>query len=349
MARLQLALLGGFQARREDGSALTLPTRKAQALLAFLALPAGRAHQREKLAALLWGDMADAQARGGLRQALSALRKAAGDSALILEGDSVALDRDVVEVDVRAFEGHLAADTPDALARAAALYRGDLLDGVALREAAFEAWLSAERDRVRELALGAFAKLLRHQQTAGATEAGLATALQLLALDPLQETVHRALMRLYVERGRRGAALRQYQLCVSALARELGVEPEAATKELYQQILRQRPAPPATPIEEHAPREPGRSPWRDDDALPRDVPLVGRESEMQRVRELLRQDWSDGTHVVAVVGEAGIGKSRLTAELAAEASARDGRVLVGRTSTRVTRRCRRSIARAARR
>ena len=68
------------------------------------------------------------------------------------------------------------------------------------------------------------------------------SALRLLALDPLQEPVHRTLMRLYMEAGRRGAALRQYQQCVSALGRELGVEPEAETKALYEEVLRQRAA-----------------------------------------------------------------------------------------------------------
>jgi DNA-binding SARP family transcriptional activator len=71
-----LTLLGGFEAQLDNGAGLVLPTRKAQALLAYLALPTGRAHLREKLASLLWGDMPDAQARGNLRHALSRIRKA---------------------------------------------------------------------------------------------------------------------------------------------------------------------------------------------------------------------------------------------------------------------------------
>jgi len=74
MARLNLALLGGFQGRLGDGSPLRLPTRKAQALLAFLAIPSGRSHPREKLASLLWGGVREPQARRGLRQALFTLR-----------------------------------------------------------------------------------------------------------------------------------------------------------------------------------------------------------------------------------------------------------------------------------
>ncbi len=92
-ARLKLTVLGGFQAQLEPGRALVLPTKKAQALLAYLALPPGRAHPREKLATLLWGDMADAQARGNLRHALSRIRKALPRTARSgMDGPAVALD-----------------------------------------------------------------------------------------------------------------------------------------------------------------------------------------------------------------------------------------------------------------
>ena len=75
MAQLKLTLLGGFRARLDPGSSLVLPTRKAQALLAYLALPLGRAHPREKLAALLWGGIREPSARASLRQALFSIRR----------------------------------------------------------------------------------------------------------------------------------------------------------------------------------------------------------------------------------------------------------------------------------
>ena len=124
--------------------------------------------------------------------------------------------------------------SPAGLARAASLYQGDLLAGLAVAEPPFEEWLLAERERLRELALEALARLLAHHRAEGRPEAAVQTAVQLAALDPLQEAVHRTLMRLYVELGRRGAALRQYQHCVTVLRRELGVEPEEETKQLYQ-------------------------------------------------------------------------------------------------------------------
>jgi DNA-binding SARP family transcriptional activator len=231
MARLDLNLLGGFLARIRD-EPLTLPTRKTQALLAYLALPVGHAHQRDKLATLLWGGTPDVSARNSLRQALFVVRRAleSNDDVLRIEGDRVALDCDGVEVDAMAFERAVVDGTPAALEKAANLYRGDLLAGLAVAEAPFEEWLLAERERLRELALEGFAKLLVCQRSAGSLEGAIRTALRIATLDPLQESVHRTLMRLYVQSGRRGAALRQYQQCVSTLQRELGAEPEAETK-----------------------------------------------------------------------------------------------------------------------
>src|SRR5262249_51512420 len=224
----------------EPGSTITLPTRKAQALLAYLALPLGRSHPRDKLAALLWGGIREQSARASLRQALFSIRRGLGgaEGALRQEGDTVALDAAAIDVDAVSFEAAVSEGTTEALARAATLYTDDLLSGFALDEAPFEEWLLAERERLHELALEGLARLLASQRKAGAVESAIQTTLRLLSLDPLQEPVHRTLMRLYVESGRRGAALRQYQQCVSVLGRELGLEPEAETKSLYQEVLR---------------------------------------------------------------------------------------------------------------
>jgi DNA-binding SARP family transcriptional activator len=333
MARLSVTLLGGLQARVEPGGAVNLPTRKAQALLAYLALPPGQAHPRAKLAALLWGEMREESARNSLRQALFALRKALAPTTpavLSLEADTVALDRDAAHVDVAEFERLLASGTTEALERASALYRGDLLMGLVVDEPLFEEWLVGERERLRELALDGFARLLAQQRKAGATEAALRTGLKLLTLDPLQEAVHRTLMRLYAAVGRRGTALRQYQQCVNVLQRDLGVEPEAETKQLYQEILRQRPlrstviepavaspSVPATIVTSRAPVD--------------QIPLIGRAVELEQLRGALNQAYAGQGSVVAVLGEAGIGKTRLVDELIGEAEERGARVLVGRS------------------
>jgi DNA-binding SARP family transcriptional activator len=326
MARLTMSLLGGFQARLDAGP-IALPTRKAQALLAFLAVPAGRAHPRDKLATLLWGGIREESARASLRQALFALRKAIEPTpALATDGGTVTLVPDAVEIDVDQFVRAVASGDPERLARAAELYRGDFLAGFAVDELPFEEWLMSERERLRELALEGLAKLLAHQRRQGATEAATQTALRLLAVDPLQEPAHRTLMRLYADLGRRGAALRQYQQCVSVLQRELGTEPDAETKQLYETILRTR-----TPV---ARPESGGGPVAALRTVPpgvrRSSAFVGRGPEMDVLAAALDRAIAGEGNIVAVLAEAGGGKSRITAELAARATARHVSVVTGR-------------------
>src|SRR5215831_12677336 len=155
MAWLTLQLLGGFAIRDGSGQALSLGTKKAQALMAYLAVPSGRAHPRDKLSSLLWGNTGDELARQSLRQTLVGLRRAlpgAGPPILVVDRDTIALDAAVIEVDVAAFERLTAGTTEQALEQAAALYQGDLLEGVRVTEEAFEDWLRAERARLLQVA-----------------------------------------------------------------------------------------------------------------------------------------------------------------------------------------------------
>lgn len=326
MRRVHLSLLGGFEARLEPGPTLTMRTRKAEALLAYLALHPGRIHRRESLAALLWGGTSEGQARGSLRHALYELRRALGgaSSVLQIDGDTVAVAADRIEHDVAAFMRLLDDGRPRALEEAVALYRGDLLAGLTVREEPWESWLRSERARLRDCALDGLARLLDRQRGARQLQPAIGTAHRLLALDPLQEPVHRALMALYAEAGQRGAALRQYQDCVNVVQRELGVEPEAATRQLYREILQQRAeGGPAAGASRPRPR-------RAPETRPAETPLVGREIEMRRLRDALEQAVAGRGAVFAVLGEAGIGKTRLVEELIARAQRRGARVLLGR-------------------
>jgi DNA-binding SARP family transcriptional activator len=327
MSGLELSLLGGFRLRSTAGPDLPVTRRKAQALLAYLALPAGRVHPRDKLAALLWPDTTDSQARQNLRQALAALRRGLGAAARALRTTDavVVLDPDLLAVDVARFERLVAETRPAALEEAVVVYEGALLEGVAVDSPPFEEWLLAERERLRELALEALARLLAHHRQAGRLDAAMATALRLVALEPLHESVHRTLMRLYASDGRQDLALRQYQVCVDVLRRELGVEPEAETQRLYQDLLRQRPVA-AADTSSPARAAPGLLSYVPVAA----TPLAGRAREMTRLREALDAARAGQGRAVAVLGEAGIGKSRLCAEITAEALARGVRALRGR-------------------
>jgi tetratricopeptide (TPR) repeat protein len=251
---------------------------------------------------------------------------------VLVDGPALALNPAVVEVDVATFERRIAEGTPEGLEQAAEIYRGDLLLGFDVNEPLFEDWLVAERERLREVALEALARLLAHQSRTKATERAIRTAGRLLGLDPLQEAVHRTLMRLYARQGRRGTALKQYQVCVGMLQRELGAEPEAETKRLYQELLR-RPAEavdaPELRGESRSRRARQAVPTRLD--LPEaETPLFGREAELRRLRLLFDETTRGHGHLAAVVGEAGVGKSRFIVEFAAEALRRNVRILLGR-------------------
>ena len=119
---------------------------------------------------------------------------------------------------------------------------------------------------------------------------------------------------------------------MGVLQRELGVEPEDETKQLYQEILRRRPVVAAAP---GAGMTSGGSPPFATARAPAphlatDTPLIGRDQEMARLRAVLAEAVSGQGRVIAVVGEAGVGKTRLVAELAAEVHQVSGRVLIGR-------------------
>jgi DNA-binding SARP family transcriptional activator/tetratricopeptide (TPR) repeat protein len=336
MARLILTLLGGFRARIDSSSPLALPTRKAKALLAYLALPAGTAQPRDKLASLLWGSTLETTARTSLRQTLYALRKSLGDAeprVLAIDGETVRLEPNAVSVDVRDFELRAAEATAAALAEAAALYQGDFLDGLTVAEPPFDDWVLGHRERLREVAVKSLTGLLAHHRAAGSTDAAVQTALRLLELDALQEPVHRALMQLYVETGRRGSALRQYQLCVATLQRELRTEPEAETKALYHEILRGRHVMPERPTRSEPPATAKRLAHQTALTEPPaawEPPLVGRQRDLARLREALDRALGGRGQLVVLIGEAGAGKSRLVGELAAGATRRLARVLLGR-------------------
>src|SRR5262245_38625163 len=326
MALVAVKVLGGFEAQTGAGRALILPTKKSQALFAYLALHPDRPCSRETLTALLWGDTPDLQARQSLRQAVYHIRRALGEDRLdIVGGETVTLPAAALDVDALNFERRVRLATPEALDAALGLYRGDLLEGLAIKEASFDEWLLVERERLRELALEALARVLGSSMKAGDNERAIQSALRLLALDPLQEAAHRALMRLYVREGRRAAALRQYQTCVGILRKELGAEPEPETQQLYQEIVPQ----PAVRPGADAPLPAAATPVEAATGLAAETPLVGRETEHESLRRALQEARQGSGSALVLIGDARDGKSRLAAEITGAALAGGACLLTG--------------------
>lgn len=331
MALFHLTLLGGFELRTAAGVLVRLPTRKAEALLAYIAAESPQAHRREALAGLLWGHGNDQSALASLRQTLSLIGKVSPQRVLLITGRSVALAPGVMEVDAVEFDA--AASSPDieSLRRAADLYRGELLAGMAVNEPAFEDWMSGARARSRERAIQLLGRLAEAQQASGEIERALQTCLRLLEIDPLLESGHRSLMSLYALQGRRAAALRQYQVCVNVLQRELGAEPELPTRQLYNALLRQQHADSsgaAPGLALAGQLAHGVAPPVD--APVHEAPLIGRDAELSQLVAALGGARLRLPQVIAVLGEAGIGKTRLVEEVSAQATTQGLRVLVAR-------------------
>ena len=313
---LEISLLGPPRVTR-DGRPVAFDTRKATALLAHLAL-ADHPRSRESLCALLWPEQDPERGRGALRRTLSVLRSAVGAEWLDTAADSIALrDGPELEVDVRRFRSLAAGDAgADALADAVDLFRGEFMEGFGLRDSAeFDTWLVYEGDDLRRELGDALGRLVRELVAAGDYARAVPHARRWLALDPLHEPAHRELIRSYALSGDRAAAIDQYRACVRELSHGLGVAPVEETALLFEQVSEGTLPAPA----------PLRAAPRPEVAAPAELPLVGREEELRRLAAVCAEGG-----LVIVEGEAGIGKSRLVREVAAQAAAGGVTVLAAR-------------------
>jgi TolB-like protein len=252
---LRLNVFGPFALVGPDGQQVDFPSRKAQALLAYLATERERKPTREQLATLLWSRTGEERARHNLRQALSKIRACCGDL-ITAHGGLVTLDTTACTVDVIEFERLVASDDPEELGRGLGLFRGELLEGYAPREAACEEWLLIARSRLRRLACDANDRYVRMLVEREHLEEAIAGLNRRLTIDPACEPAHALLMELLERTGRRSDALRQYQVCVAELRRDLNVEPGATTQALYQRIRDASSGPDGAPVPKTATHEP---------------------------------------------------------------------------------------------
>ena len=220
MSQLRLSLLGPFDARI-DGTPLVVSRNKAKALLSYLAMPAGKVRSRDEVCALLWGRTGEAQARGSLRQALFAIRESLPvDLSPVAVGDELRLDPERILCDACDFEVATAGGSIANHEKAFELYRGAFLQGFTLREDGFDSWVSSERGRLDNAALSSMAKLLKHYLGVSGHDDAINVAHKALAIDPLHEGAHRALIVSYGAIGRFGLALAQYETPI--LDKEIG-------------------------------------------------------------------------------------------------------------------------------
>ncbi len=336
---LKLACLGTVE--------LTLPvalpainfTPKALALFIYV-MVTGKPQRRDHLAALFWPELGIEQARKNLRYLLPELRQGLGDY-LLITAQSIEFNwQQPYWLDVALLRAALAPG--ERLGNAAKvqvaldLYHGEFLAGFTVRNApVFETWVMHQREELHTLVMNASYQLALDYEQKGDYQAGLAITRRLLQWEPWHEAGHRLQMALLMTTGQRTAALQQYRLCQQTLSDELGVEPEAATTALYEQIRQggddkvtsdkvtsdkvtsdkvtsdkvTRTAP-VTQSPSHLVTPSSAPPHN----IPRQLTsFVGREEEVAELYACLH---NSACRLVTLVGEGGIGKTRLALAVA---------------------------------
>jgi DNA-binding SARP family transcriptional activator/predicted ATPase len=311
---LQVRLLGEFSITDGDRPVASISSARSQALLAYLILHRQLPQSRQRLAFQLWENSTETQARSNLRKELTHLRRALPNPEQFLLVESKTLQWSPTApctVDILEFENAVravkAAEPPAIqalLEQAIALYKGDLLPSCE------DEWIVPERERFQQLHISALEQFVEHLQQQQDYRTALSYAQQLLRIDSCNEATYCTLMRLYSQSGDRANALQTYHRCMTVLQEELGVDPSASTRRLYEQLLlddevkeQQAPAIATTPT-----------------LLPTIAsvlttsPLIGREREWAAVQQWLDSATND-SEVLLVVGEPGIGKTRLLEEL----------------------------------
>ena len=290
-------LLGAFRVELKTQS-IRLPTRKIEALLAYLILNPG-AHAREKLASLFWGDSSDTAARGSLRKALTLLRKHISNDLIIADRETVQVNPSFpVWVDVNAFETQaqelLLDPSPDLHRFNEIIYPDDLLSNF------YDDWILPLREHYHGLFLDVMLRAVEQSRAQSEYKLAIKYARDILAIDIANERAHQHLMFCYITLGDRNKALGQYETCQRALRDELAVEPTRETRALYEWIKQT-----ASDIPSMAARVTN---------LP--IPIssfVGRNRELSKIKQLL-----SSARLVTLTGAGGSGKTRLAIHAATD-------------------------------
>ena len=308
MSTIRIGLLGGVAI---SGTDAPLPSR-AVALLGYLVTRTGSPQPRGHLAGLLWPESTGTQARTNLRRELHHLR-AAVDASGSLEVTSSSLvwhESQGAEVDVCTFLrarrealdrlANSGAGFATAADRALDSYGGVFLPGC------YDEWALTSREELQAACVDLCDRAAAYHEEHGDVQAAIALEVRRVALQPLEEQGYQRLMRLQRLAGDRAGAMRTFHRCASVLEQELGVPPAPETQREVDALLAD-----ATALPDRAGIGGATKPMG-----PGAPDLVGREREQRRLREL----WSTSTgssRLVLVTGEAGIGKTRLVADLAA--------------------------------
>jgi DNA-binding SARP family transcriptional activator len=317
---LRVHLLGQPRLFFDGASFQFAGKRKALPLLAYLLLHRSNRIARDFLAFTLWPDTEEPEALAALRRALHELTKELPPSNvgwIVSADDTLAWNPEArVTFDAEEFEAK--SQRQETLEEAVALYDGDLLQSL------YDDWTFAERERLRTLYLADLFSLIVTNRSRRDFAKAVAYARRALAIDPWREDVVRQLVAIRYEAGDRAGALAEFDRFARRLREEMDVAPMPESTALRELILRNAPA--GAPALESQPAS------TEQETVRADYPMVGRRSEVEHLREAWSRAVQAKRTVVLIGGEAGIGKSRLSADLAVFAESQGARVMTGLTS-----------------
>jgi DNA-binding SARP family transcriptional activator/tetratricopeptide (TPR) repeat protein len=310
---LHVSLLGEQAITDGRGGSVRARSSRAVVLIAFLVVHAGSPQPRQRIAGLFWPESTDGQALTNLRRELHHLRQVLGDdpSLVVTSKDLCWRDTKTCQVDVRVFDMERKAALAAAAAgddggvlrhatAAIAAYRGELLPGV------YEDWLLEARSELERQCVDVCDVLCAARARTGDLAGAVAVARRRVQLQPLEEVGYRTLMELQADLGDRSGAVSTYHHCASVLERELGVAPDPATRKVFQRLMAH--AGPARPPADAHPGvgRPGLAAAQ----------LFGRSAELTVLQDAWRAAEAGRRGLVLVRGGAGVGKTRLVAEVA---------------------------------
>lgn len=314
--RLTLELLGTPQLQI-DNTLITTSRRAVTALLAYLAVndvsyPKQR-HTRELLSSLLWSDYEQTKALANLRHTLWEVSQAIGDGWIVAEHEAVYLNPYAeITLDVARFRSLLADASQQSnpafrialLEEAIKLYRDQFMSGFSLKDATtFNEWVLLEAEDLEREMISALNTLVEDYTALDQASSAVPYAQRLVTLDPINESGHRQLMQLYALTDQRNAAVQQYQILEKLLRKELNLDPQTETRELYRKIRKGEieyidRGKQIVGTEKPAPKH----------NLPVHLTtFVGREKERDEICRHITQN-----RLVTLIGTGGIGKTRLS-------------------------------------
>lgn len=337
---LLIRLLGGFRVERpEAGEVSEWHRRSAKALTKLLATRSEHALHREEIVELLWPGVEIDSALNSFGKALHAARRALepdlprrGRSSYLRMTDSMlCLDTARAVIDADQFqklaEDSLRRGDISTHERALAAYGGELLP-----EDRYEDWCADRRGFLAELRVQVLLNLASSLEARGLYNRAAEYLREVIRQDPVRESVHRQLMRLYARMGTPDQSVRQFHRCEDVLRRELGIAPHRETQLVYKEVVASGVAEPqqAPPVDDS--RVTLRSPVTTRGAP--DAPFIGRTQLLRGLGDDVVRRQPIPEALIVITGEAGVGKTRLLGELAADASRRGALVLWGGTCAR---------------